>query len=890
MCRRSCRSQAPACAGGAVAVRLRHVQAELSLSGSGMCRRSCRSQAPACAGGAVAILGNARLCLENLIKYGILVDPIQVVSLFVKDPYSWPSLCLIIVSNVFIVAALHTERKLATGTFSERFGLVLHAVNLLSILCFPVFVAFMVHSITPVGAVFTLSIYTILFLKLFSYKDVNKWCRERRHAKSKTLTRSLSVPTPKKANADTASKEVSYPGNLTYKDMYYFIYAPTLCYELNFPRSPRVRKRFLLRRLFEMLFFIQLLIGLIQQWIVPSVQNSMKPFRDMEYSRMIERLLKLAVPNHMIWLIFFYWFFHSSMNFVAELMRFGDREFYRDWWNAETVTYFWQNWNIPVHKWCSRHFYKPMLRRGISKWTAQTAVFLASAFFHEYLVSVPLKMFRLWAFMGMMSQGYFIAIIKGQTHSFGIFCEDKRLRRMVYNTAVRRTPGQTCCEAGYLGRLAVGDISRLSAGRIPGQTCRGGYRVERTPGQTCCVEDTRADLLQGEIPGQTCCGERYQGRLAAGRDTRADLLRGEDTRADLLRGGYQGRLAAWRIPGQTCCGERYQGRLAAGRDTRADLLRGGYQGRLAAWRIPGQTLPWGLSGGEDTRTDLLRGEDTRADLLRGEDTRADLLRGEDTRADLLRGEDTRADLLRGQDTRADLLRGEDTRADLLRGEDTRADLPAGLLRGEDTRAGLLRGEDTRAGLLRGEDTRAGLLRGEDTRAGLLRGEDTRAGLLRGEDTRAGLLRGEDTRAGLLRGEDTRAGLLRGEDTRAGLLRGEDTRADLLRGEDTRADLLRGEDTRADLLRGEDTRADLLRGEDTRADLLRGEDTRADLLRGEDTRADLLRGEDTRADLPWGIFTNFLLGGYQGRLAAGRDTRADLLRGEILGQTCCGERY
>ena len=35
-------------------------------------------------------------------------------------------------------------------------------------------------------------------------------------------------------------------------DMYYFIFAPTLCYELNFPRSPRIRKRFLLRRLLEM--------------------------------------------------------------------------------------------------------------------------------------------------------------------------------------------------------------------------------------------------------------------------------------------------------------------------------------------------------------------------------------------------------------------------------------------------------------------------------------------------------------------------------------------------------------------------------------------------------------------------------------------------------------
>ena len=32
------------------------------------------------------------------------------------------------------------------------------------------------------------------------------------------------------------------------------------------------------------------------------------------------------------------------------------------------------------------------------------AVFLVSALFHEYLVSVPLKMLRIWAFSGMLLQ------------------------------------------------------------------------------------------------------------------------------------------------------------------------------------------------------------------------------------------------------------------------------------------------------------------------------------------------------------------------------------------------------------------------------------------------------------------------------------------------------
>ncbi|KAJ8290769.1 hypothetical protein GJAV_G00017270 [Gymnothorax javanicus] len=350
------------------------------------------------------VLNNARLFLENLLSYGVLVDPIQVISLFLEDPYNWPAACLVIVSNVFILAALYIERRLSMGTFSEQFGSITHCVNLTTILCFPAITILSLDSVTPVGGAFALGVYTILFLKLYSYKDVNKWCRGIQLAKARSLSRCNSCPAGQWSVRGKGQDKVYYPGNLTLRDLYYFIFVPTLCYELNFPRSLGIRKGFLLRRLFEMLFLMQLMVGLIQQWMVPLIQSSMKPFQDMDFSRMSERLLRLAVPNHFIWLIFFYWFFHSSMNFVAELMQFGDREFYRDWWNSETVTYFWQNWNIPVHKWCLRHFYKPLLKRGVSKRLGQTAVFLVSAFFHEYLVSVPLRMFRLWAFTGMMAQ------------------------------------------------------------------------------------------------------------------------------------------------------------------------------------------------------------------------------------------------------------------------------------------------------------------------------------------------------------------------------------------------------------------------------------------------------------------------------------------------------
>jgi diacylglycerol O-acyltransferase-1 len=91
---------------------------------------------------------------------------------------------------------------------------------------------------------------------------------------------------------------VIYPHNLTLVDVYYFVCVPTLCYELNFPRTPRIRIRFVLRRLLELLFGSQLVIALIQQWvIIPSV-GSVNSFAEMDLARTQERLLKLAVRTH----------------------------------------------------------------------------------------------------------------------------------------------------------------------------------------------------------------------------------------------------------------------------------------------------------------------------------------------------------------------------------------------------------------------------------------------------------------------------------------------------------------------------------------------------------------------------------------------------------------
>uniref|UniRef100_A0A8R1DQ72 O-acyltransferase n=1 Tax=Caenorhabditis japonica TaxID=281687 RepID=A0A8R1DQ72_CAEJA len=361
------------------------------------------------------VLSNGRVALENVIKYGILITPLQWLATFVEDYSftSWPNLGLILGSNLQILTVFGVEKILERGWVGNAFAAVFYPLMVITHLTIPVVVTLKHTSKNPLWSVAMMSIYVIESLKFISYGHVNYWARDARRKiseiKSQVTELARKTSDPKqfwdlKEDLSMHQMASAYPSNLTIFNIYYFMAAPTLCYEFKFPRTPRIRKRFLIKRIVELIFLSFLIAALVQQWVVPTVRNSMRPLSEMEFSRCLERLLKLAIPNHLIWLIFFYTFFHSFLNLVAEILRFADREFYRDFWNAETIAYFWKSWNIPVHRFAVRHIYMPMTRNRFSKMNAFFVVFFVSAFFHEYLVSVPLKMFRLWSYYGMMGQ------------------------------------------------------------------------------------------------------------------------------------------------------------------------------------------------------------------------------------------------------------------------------------------------------------------------------------------------------------------------------------------------------------------------------------------------------------------------------------------------------
>jgi diacylglycerol O-acyltransferase 1 len=119
------------------------------------------------------------------------------------------------------------------------------------------------------------------------------------------------------------------------------------------------------------------------------LNNSIAPMKEFHLAKIIERVLKLSTVSLITWLAGFFCFFHSTLNALAEVMRFADRKFYDAWWNSGSIGTYWRLWNLPVHQYFKRHVYIPMRKRGFSNVWASFTVFTISAVIHEILFGVP---------------------------------------------------------------------------------------------------------------------------------------------------------------------------------------------------------------------------------------------------------------------------------------------------------------------------------------------------------------------------------------------------------------------------------------------------------------------------------------------------------------------
>lgn len=361
----------------------------------------------------VLIVMNLRLVVENFMKYGVLIcirchdyrrqDVILGLVLYLLVP------CHLFVAFIIELTAAH-QAKGALGRAKRHsehppdnvqdaknfratwiaiawahgvnatFSLLVTSLTVYNFIHHP-----LIGTVSEVHAI-------IVVLKICSYAFTN---RDLRHA----LLKPENAPSiPELYSA------CPYPKNITLGNLSYFWWAPTLVYQPVYPRTSTIRWPFIAKRLAEassLSIFIWLASA---QYAAPLLHNSLFKMASLDLPSILERLMKLSTISLVIWLAGFFAVFQSVLNALAEVMRFGDREFYTDWWNSPSVGTYWRTWNKPVYHFMRRHIYAPLVGRGWSSNAASAWVFVFSGVLHELLVGVPTHNILGVAFIGMLVQ------------------------------------------------------------------------------------------------------------------------------------------------------------------------------------------------------------------------------------------------------------------------------------------------------------------------------------------------------------------------------------------------------------------------------------------------------------------------------------------------------
>lgn len=173
----------------------------------------------------------------------------------------------------------------------------------------------------------------------------------------------------------------------------YFLFAPTLIYRDNYPRTKQIRWKFALSRLMEIVavafFYAFIHERHIREYFGQFGKEALGP------SQLIVKIFGMMLPSAVILLCGFYMILHSWLNFTAELLRFGDRMFYKDWWTSHTYDGYYRNWNVVVHDWLYEYVYRDLYTyvfKG-SKVVASLLVFMISALVHEQVLGFGLQLF-----------------------------------------------------------------------------------------------------------------------------------------------------------------------------------------------------------------------------------------------------------------------------------------------------------------------------------------------------------------------------------------------------------------------------------------------------------------------------------------------------------------
>lgn len=206
---------------------------------------------------------------------------------------------------------------------------------------------------------------------------------------------------------------VTYPRNLSWGNHFDYLLCPTLCYELEYPRTASVDWVALFWKTVATFVCIFLLTIVSEEFILPVLTEasarlnppdpSLAPSASEALLILAETVSWLLFPFTVTFLLVFLVIFEYVLGSFAEITRFADRHFYSDWWNSTDWMEFSREWNVPVYSFLRRHVYSAS-REKMGRPMATVMTFLISAVGHEIVMGCISKKIRGYGFVCQMLQ------------------------------------------------------------------------------------------------------------------------------------------------------------------------------------------------------------------------------------------------------------------------------------------------------------------------------------------------------------------------------------------------------------------------------------------------------------------------------------------------------
>ena len=201
---------------------------------------------------------------------------------------------------------------------------------------------------------------------------------------------------------------IAYPRNLTWANYADYLLCPTLCYELEYPRTPSVDWQSLISKVVAVFGCIFILTITSEEFILPVLVESSARLETVSSASetflvLAESISWLLFPFMLTFLLVFLVIFEYVLGALAELTCFADRHFYGDWWNSTDWMEFSREWNVPVYSFLRRHVYSAS-RPHYGRTSATILTFLISAIGHEIVMACITKKLRGYGFVCQMLQ------------------------------------------------------------------------------------------------------------------------------------------------------------------------------------------------------------------------------------------------------------------------------------------------------------------------------------------------------------------------------------------------------------------------------------------------------------------------------------------------------